>query len=257
MLRICTVHHETNKFLDIQEKYFENFTKESYKLYRGYSDFEPLTAGQNSVNINLNGMTNQHALRLNHMFGIISLDCDDSDILVFADSDAYPIMDNWLDYVKEKLIQYPVVAVLRQENMAALTNCSREEHPHPCFFVTTVGFWRSNNLNFDYQVNTGYNILTFLQSRGLDFYKLLRSNTVDIHPLMFGVYDDIIYHHGAGNRPPYDGVDICLRKRLGHGPELDLHYPQILLFNQKLSELVYDEMLDDDNFIRNYLLGIR
>ena len=74
---------------------------------------------------------------------------------------------------------------------------------------------------------------------------------------MFGVYDDIIYHHGAGNRPPYDGVDVCLRQRLGHGVEMDLFYPQILNFNQKLSNLVYDEILSDKKFINNFLLGIK
>ncbi len=30
---------------------------------------------------------------------------------------------------------------------------------------------------------------------------MLRSNTVDIDPLWFGIYGDAVYHHGAGSRP--------------------------------------------------------
>ena len=257
MLRICTIHHETDKFLKLQHKYFKRHTKEPFKLYRGYSDFQINETDEDCLDINLTQFSNQHAHRMNYVFDVIRQESNDDDIIIFADSDTFPITDGWVEYIKDKLQTHPITAVLRQENMAALTECSREEHPHPCFIASTVKFWSENNLKFDFQVNTGYNILLFLRSHGLDFFKLLRSNTVNVHPLMFAVYDDVIYHHGAGNRPPYDGVDICLRQRLGCGPELDLVYPQILLFNQKLSELVFDEIIKDDNFIRNYLLGIK
>jgi hypothetical protein len=30
---------------------------------------------------------------------------------------------------------------------------------------------------------------------------VLRSNRVDLDPLFFGIYGDVIYHHGAGFRP--------------------------------------------------------
>jgi hypothetical protein len=257
MIRICSVHHKSDRFLGLQEKYFEKNTNEDYVLYIGYSEFNINDGSHKRININLTSSSIHHSDRLNYLFNSLKNDANDDDLLVFVDSDAFPISTNWVEYVKNKLKENPIVSVLRKENSAPLSDCLPEEHPHPCFFVTTVKFWRENSLYFDYKDNTGVNVLNFLRSNNLDFSKLVRSNTVNIHPLMFGVYDDIVYHHGAGNRPPYDGVDVCLRKRLGYGPELDLHYPQILIFNQKLSNLVYNEIINDDNFICNYLLGVK
>ena len=43
----------------------------------------------------------------------------------------------------------------------------------------------------------------------------------------------------------------------GCGVELDLIFPKIPIFNQKLSELIYNEINDNDNFIRNFLMGVK
>jgi hypothetical protein len=256
MIKICTIHHESNKFIKLQNDYFKNNTNDEYEIYCGISNINGESEVHNTNYINLTNITTHHALRLNYLYELVKHTSSDDDILVFVDSDCFPIQ-NWDKYIKEKLIEFPIVAIQRKENYSAPMGCVPELHPHPCFFATTVGFWKNNKLSFNINETAGYDVGTFLKNNNMDFYKLLRSNTVNIHPLMFGVYDDIIYHHGAGNRPPYDGVDICLRQRLGHGVEMDLFYPQILNFNQKLSNLVYDEILKDKKFINNFLLGIK
>ena len=71
------------------------------------------------------------------------------------------------------------------------------------------------------------------------------------------MYGHMISHHGSGNRPTYDSIDIFTRPELAskYGVSLDLHFPELLTFNGKLSELVFDQISKDPNFIRMYFMG--
>ena len=40
------------------------------------------------------------------------------------------------------------------------------------------------------------------EPRGIEWRPLLRSNGTDLDPLYFGIYGDVVYHHGAGFRIP-------------------------------------------------------
>jgi len=257
MIRILTIHHETDIFLELQKKYIERFTSDEYVVYCGFTKFTQPTLGDEYKMIDLNKESITHANRLNHMTDIAMSDCDDSDILIMMDSDTFPISENWVNIIKNNLKENPITAIQRKENSAAGMKCIPELHPHICFLGTTVKFWSGNKLRIANEPNTGYNIGEWLKQNELDFTKILRSNAIDLHPLYFGVYDDILYHHGSGNRVPYDGVDVCNRPRLGCGPEMDLVFPNILKFNEKLSELVINEIKSDNNFIRNFLMGVR
>lgn len=257
MIRFITIHHETDKFLYLQKTYIEKNTNDDYIVYCGYSNISPANLDEKYKLIDLTNQSHHHADRLNILYNFAKTDANEDDIIIFIDSDCYPISQNWISELKKYLNENPIAAIQRKENFSAPLGCVPELHPHPCFFATTVKFWSSNNLKFDTQETAGYQIGLWLLKNNLDFYKLLRSNTVNIHPLMFGVYNDIIYHHGAGNRPPYDGADTCLRQRLGTGEELGAFYNKISSFNQKLSNLVYDEILNDYDFIKNYLIGVK
>ena len=257
MIRILTIHHETDRFLNLQRKYIEKYTND-YIVYCGYTKFNPPNLGENNRNIDLNQTTLHHAGRLNHMFNnVVKKEGNDEDILIFMDSDTFPIVGNWVDVIVKNLKINPITAIQRKENSAAGLGCKPELHPHICFFSTTIGFWVKNNLTIGGVPNTAYNIGEWLKANNLDFTKILRSNAIDLHPLYFGVYENILYHHGSGNRIPYDGVDICNRPGLGCGVEMNKKYPKILDFNQKLSDLVFSEINNNDDFIRNYLMGIK
>ncbi len=60
--------------------------------------------------------------------------------------------------------------------------------------------------------DVGGNLLKILNDGGYQWYPLLRSNTTNLHPLWFGIYADIVYHHGAGFRDPECRID-----RIKHG----------------------------------------
>ena len=74
-----------------------------------------------------------------------------------------------------------------------------------------MGFWRDSgatwarghrwrNANGKLVTDTGANLLKLLDDTHVDWQPLLRTNTRDLHPVLFAVYGDLIYHHGAGFR---------------------------------------------------------
>ena len=124
------------------------------------------------------------------------------DILLFIDGDAFPIAD--LTPILAGLSDSPLLAVRRDENFG-------DKQPHPCFCVTTAGFWQSISGSWKPGVqwmrddgnmgsDVGGNLYGALRDAGITWTPLLRSNSTELHPLFFGVYADCVYHHGAGFR---------------------------------------------------------
>ena len=128
----------------------------------------------------------------------------DFDYIVTLDTDSFPVRDDWLD-----------VLVSECERGAAVTGVYRNEMAptiHP--FVHVSGLCvrqrdlRALNVSFgkNLQQDSGYNQdvgqkITYDFSRlGRTIAPLKRSNSVNYHFLMGGIYGDVIYHHGAGSR---------------------------------------------------------
>ena len=51
-------------------------------------------------------------------------------------------------------------------------------------------------------------MLEALEEGGHDWYAMKRSNQVELHPVWFGIYDDVVYHHGAGFRNSVSRADL-------------------------------------------------
>ena len=143
-----------------------------------------------------------HAEKLNHLAQVAAQHGTDDDLIMFIDGDAFPVAD--LGGVIDALDDYPLVAVQRLENQG-------DRQPHPCFCMTTLGFWKSIEgdwLPGGYWINSagrritdvGGRLLEALEQRQLSWKPLLRSNVKDLHALWFGVYGGVVYHHGAGFR---------------------------------------------------------
>ena len=142
-----------------------------------------------------------HAAKLNSLAMEICSVASDDDLLIFLDGDAFPIADP-MPLINDGLARAPLVAVRRAEN-------ANEPQPHPCFTVTTVGTWRT--LPGDWTAgytwtgvrgrptsDVGGNLLRQLELTGTPWVQVLRSNRRNLDPLYFGIYGDVIYHHGAG-----------------------------------------------------------
>ena len=211
MIHIATTHFRDTGWIDLQLRHLERHTKEPYLTY---ASLEQIDARQRSRF----DWTMDHTGRipsrkpgvlgpgleacLNELAGEIIRRADPGDLLVFMHSDALPIAD-WVAPSRRTLAEVPLAAIRRDENY--------EPVPHWSFCVTTAGFWSevgdwSRGPTWDDGLrrasDTGALLWQRLERRGIAWHPLLRTNKVDLHPVLFGVYGDLVYHHGTGSRTP-------------------------------------------------------
>jgi hypothetical protein len=273
MIHIVTNHHETIKWLEPQAKYLKKHTNDNYKIYSGFTDMNEevnLEEVKQSSSIfdmyefdELKEVANDPPYKFDYLANSISMEENNKDdLLIFLDPDAFPIQLDWDLQVKTWLKDRAAIAISREENLEPLLKEDQSPYPHPCFFVTTLGFWRENNLSWRHDPSQGIECAGILLKKWFEdndhqWGRMLRTNCFNLHPLNFGVYGQLIYHHGSGNRPVYDSIDIWARPELSkkYGVSLDLYYPELLEFNQKISDVVFSEINKDPNFIRMYFCG--
>lgn len=197
---IATVHWNSDDWVELQVSRLRQFAGADARLYAfmdGVS--EGLTQHFDRVFYEKDF---SHPQKLDFLAQRIAEDADPEDIIVFIDGDAFPIAP--LEPVFAELEHTPLVAVRRDENFG-------DKQPHPCFCVTTVGFWTSIEGTWKPGVqwmrddgvmgsDVGGNLYGLLRDRSIEWRALLRSNVNELHPLFFGVYGDCVYHHGAGFR---------------------------------------------------------
>jgi hypothetical protein len=209
---VLSVHWKEDRWVDLQKQYFDRHL--GIGAYDAYAFLNDLDQDHSSkFAYSSNEPIEDHATKLNLLADIACLRATtDEDILIFTDSDAFPITD-LREYLPRELDEYPLVAVQRLENLG-------DPQPHPCFCFTTVGFWRKirgdwhagfqwkNSLG-EMVTDVGGNLLVKLEKEKIRWKPLMRSNKTNLHPLWFGVYGDIVYHHGAGSRNPVSRLDAA------------------------------------------------
>jgi hypothetical protein len=218
MIHVATVHWRDDRWIDVQRRYLERNLAQPFRVH---ADLEGIDAIPHRTKFDtiqdLAATTSfehgifSHTEKLNALGATIVRDAALVDVIVFLDGDAFPIqpLD---DFLADALSRRPLVAVRRDENLD-------DEQPHPSFCATTVGFWRELggdwNPGYTWQnaagqevTDAGGNLLGILRERGVDWLPLLRTNRVNLRPLWFAVYGDVVYHHGAGFRG-----GLCRRDR--------------------------------------------
>ena len=201
MIYVLTVHWQIPFWITIQQKYLRRFMDQPFRIFaflsgigREYSKYFHYSCFEEIAD---------HATKLNILADMVLLVAQDEDILIFLDGDAFPI--NPIDaHFLSKMKRHQLVAIQRIENNGDI-------QPHPSFCATTVGFWKEMKGTWhkgfvwrDHQggmvTDVGGDLLKILQDHKIDWYRMLRSNTKNVHPLAFGIYDHLIYHHGYGFR---------------------------------------------------------
>ena len=131
--------------------------------------------------------------------------------VVTLDVDSFPIDDRWVDVLVAAMPdESGVAAILRVENGDTVL-------PHPSCTMLRRDFLDRYEPSFSPDSDmtpefrrflrttqqagdTGIRIGYTLTSGQLPWGKLLRTNVVDVHYLMAGVYADVVFHLGAGAR---------------------------------------------------------
>ena len=209
-----TVHWGSDDWIEIQTDQIEKNTESPYEVY-AFVNFESRLNSRFAQCFHY--PIKEHWVKLNLLAQIAGLRAvNDDDWLVFLDSDAFPI-GPWEEAVRRMLERYELAAVKRSENLG-------DEQPHPCFCVTTVGFWKRikgdwtpgfrwrNDLG-DWVTDVGGNLLGQLRNENVRWHAIKRSASCGAHPLFFGVYGGIVYHHGAGSRSAFSRLDHFLLEK--------------------------------------------
>ncbi|NTW87972.1 MAG: hypothetical protein HGB26_02345 [Desulfobulbaceae bacterium] len=216
MIHIATVHWLDATWVDIQCRYFARCLGDTpYRLYAFLNGIEAEPYRRNFAYISTEPIV-AHISKLNLLADEIGRVGHPEDIILFIDGDAFPVA-NFVPFLREQLKIYPLVAIQRLENEG-------DPQPHPCFCATTIKFWKEIKGDWSkgpkWQTNTGIMrsdtggvLWEKLTKAGIAWKPILRSNAVNLHPLWFGVYGDLVYHHGAAFRTPYCSVDIVLARR--------------------------------------------
>ena len=127
------------------------------------------------------------------------------------DMDSWPVLSGWDErYASLVDAATPVASIVRTE--------LGDNFPFAAFTFFQADFWRIGTSSFNVQqrgpfgeiasnlssrpTETGSGILAQLHDDGLSFFRLERSNARNIHPVIAGLYDNAIFHLGAGSRVP-------------------------------------------------------
>lgn len=260
MIHYVTVHFQSERWIDIQLRQIARHTRGDHKVWACLDGIGAYNASRFDVVYELEG---DHSAKLNTMAKHVGETASASDLLVFMDGDAFPIRD-FVARITALLPTHPLVAVQRRENLG-------DVQPHPCFCVTTVGFW--DDIGGDWTrggrpwFNTagrqrhepGGKVLERLEDLNVTWYPLLRTNKRDLHPVYFGVYGDVVYHHGSSFRRPITSVDRQIAGAFRWPRGVMAPYARWRLQrrerrNRKLSEWVYNEISRDDDFVKRFFM---
>ena len=266
MIHVATVHWQTAQWIEVQRDYLARHMADPYRVWGSLEGVDDTYAEWFDHVVPSMGT---HAGKLNLLALAIREVAAPDDVILFLDGDAFPIADP-MPIVRAALDESVLVAVRRDENAG-------DPQPHPCFCATTVESW--DDLHGDWSKghpwtagaaggrpvsDVGGNLLFALESRGSAWTPLTRSNRHDLHPLWFGVYGGIVYHHGAGFRARkmsrHDALEVrggppkssragrWWQRQRGRGPKARREQE-----NAELSERVFQQLASDPEFFRQFL----
>jgi hypothetical protein len=202
VIHVATVHWRDDRWVDVQLRYLERFLPQPYRVYAFLNQLE--RDRSDSFFYSSDAHIMQHATKLNLLADMIGFAAEEpSDPILFIDGDAFPIADLGT-MIAEDLPRHKLIAVRRDE--------ASDMQPHPCFCLTTVGTWREiggdwrkgghswTNAAGQEVSDVGARVLKAVDEHDVPWRALKRSNKQNPHPLFFGIYDDVVYHHGGGFR---------------------------------------------------------
>ncbi len=214
MIHVATIHFESQRWIDIQLDYLRRTMGEPYTVWANLQDVPGDHASKFDHIVEAIG---EHPGKLNLVAAEISAVARPDDLIIFLDGDAFPIADP-MPTVRRALEETSLVAVRRDENTG-------DKQPHPCFCVVTVAEWERLHGDWSHGgcwpgpkgepvTDVGGNLYRSLERSGTPWTPLLRTNRVNLHPVWFGIYANIVYHHGSGFRRAMSRVDLVNKPRL-------------------------------------------
>lgn len=194
------------KWLDLQLKYLRATTPIFEYIVLLYNKHDSYFSDRTEVIEAPKAMRNSaaHIEGLKHLLKHFQEVKEDYDYFLFLDSDAFPIRKDWLGILESRMKDKDVAVPIRFENLeqrlhASILFCKKQALSNLKFKSMNLGpdlrgTGRENDVCIgDYQD----------KFRSLVF-PLLRSNQLQVNPLLCGIYYDIFYHHCCGSGRGYN-----------------------------------------------------
>jgi hypothetical protein len=265
VIYIATAHHLSSKWIRPQTDYLRRHLSEPYRVFASCEGidqewFEYFDEVVPSIG--------HHEGKLNLLAAEIDAIAAPDDLMMFLDGDAFPIADP-MPLVRDKLEDHALVA----NRMSAAA-----APPHPSFCVIPVHRWRELHGDWskghawigvggDVVTDVGGNLGRSLERHGLRWHPLNRSNTVDLHRVWFGVFDSLVYHHGAAFRTPLtpgehtqilgvsrdDYPNMSRLWRLATKPRRTRQRRRLLRHYEQTSDEVYEALTRDPDFWKRFV----
>jgi len=263
MIHIATVHFKSNHWIAIQRDYFRKHVPKPFRVYGWLNEVPEYPA--DAFDYVCTEPVMDHSIKLNLLGDMMCFAAtSEKDVLIFIDGDAFPIND--LGPLIGKLEKHRLIAVQRLENNG---DCQ----PHPCFCMTTVGDWRAwkGDWKMGYEwinpqgttmTDVGGNLLKIMQDQKVPWLPLHRSGGAGAHPVLFTIYEGLVYHHGAAFRHAVTRHDTSQEKPT-LADNLSAVFPwrmkrvafrrmreRIGKRNGELSRKLYQQIRDDADFFQ-------
>jgi hypothetical protein len=246
ILHVATIHINSPRWMPIQARELRRHMTMPHRMWASLEGIDP--AAGTRLGYRVVSQTGHHGVKLNGLAERIVAEADGDDLVMFLDGDAFPIADP-APLISAGLAAAPLMAVRRSEN------CD-DPQPHPCFCVTDVETWR--RLPGDWRIGGGWPgpggrtamdvggiLLDRLEETRTAWTPVLRSNRTDLHPLLFGIYGDAVYHHGAGFRAPFSRMEAA-RLRSGGRQFTQAERHEVIERNRRQSDAMFDRISGDD-----------
>jgi hypothetical protein len=225
VIHVGTLHYRDSRWIDVQLAYLGRNTDAEARTYVSLEGVPAASARGFDVALEHDGVAEgrKAAFRIEAKLDRLTRrmvdDAGREDLIVVMHGDTL-VLPGWLPAVRGMVDESRFCGIRRDE--------IGEPIPHWSFCATTAGLWNDLDATwahgprhwdfYGYVVtDTGAMLLEDLERNGVPWRPLLRSNAVDVHPLWFGIYGDVVYHHGAGFRTPVSRFDSSSYRHLPVG----------------------------------------
>ena len=261
MIHIYTLHFKGDYWVDLQLESFKKHIKVPYKSYAIFSHmdekvydkhkdkYDYFEVREKGKHIYKGG--NYHLTDGNrHIIPVIKRNMAKNDIIIRIDSDAFfinDVDDNFIDKVRKNKF----TAMHEPQHEWDLNNRT----PHPAFYCF-LGKYLDEGLDYnlgemieDENNNWWGGVESWMSINSIDWKPLSRTNKVNLHPIYFGIYGDLIYHHWAGSRKMITRPDRRRAAKTGEDIEL------IAEENHQISASVFEQIENQLDVFMDYLRG--
>lgn len=196
------------QWLDLQLSFLKQTTYDFDHVCILYSDEESEYFSSKTEVTRLRPFTSDtnssaHLVGLNFLAEIFRSRRQIYENFLFLDSDAFPIRTDWQNLLEDRMKNYSVALAIRTEDLetryhSSILYAKKESLDDLEFKISNAG------IDLLGDPETDIILRKFQEIDKRKVFPLIRSNQLNLHPTLFGIYYDCFYHHCCGSGRDYN-----------------------------------------------------